>query len=242
MNNNTKYVQDKTTVDITDIPKETDNNANDTTLTTVSDDNEIRLRSLEEKVADIITNLSEVSGLIKEFNQARLTEVFNKSDDSQNGDKYALLKESILSELSPYVDMISDYNNKCERDSALKAMMLTEEMSDALDVADDLDEVVECYPALKNSTDAMEKYVTAYVILKGKLAINNNKPDPDGIIKLIENNPELKKAVILKMKEEFKTSKAHPMLDFEGGITTLNIPEKPKNMTDAKKASFKLFK
>ena len=121
-------------------------------------------------------------------------------------------------------------------------MMLTKEMSDAFDVADELDDVVECYPALKNSTDAMEKYVTAYVILKGKSAINNSNPDADGIIKLIEDNPDLKKAVIFKIKEEFKNTRTQPKLDFEGGISTLNIPEKPKNMSDAKKASFKLFK
>ena len=243
MKNNTKQTQEKNAVDITDTSKETDDNSNDTLETVNSADTEIRLKSLEEKVADIITNLSEVSGLLKELNQARLTEVFSQSEeDAQDENKYASIRDSILKELSPYVDMISDYNNKCERDNALKAMMLTEEMSDAFDVADELDDVVECYPALKNSTDAMEKYVTAYVILKGKSAINNSNPDADGIIKLIEDNPDLKKAVIFKIKEEFKNTRTQPKLDFEGGISTLNIPEKPKNMSDAKKASFKLFK
>jgi len=89
----------------------------------------------------------------------------------------------------------------------------------------------------------MEKYVTAYVILKGRDAcIANKKKSVEELMDIFENNEEFRNAVSLKIREDIKKQNSVPYMNFEGGITSLNLEEKPKNMQDAKNATFRLFK
>lgn len=228
---------------------------------TMDEDVNLRIIALEEKMGAYEEKIDMIAAYLEKINsQIRIDEIENVTENDVNNELgknvsaktsesiiaknvYELARKDLYEELLPLVECAKKYKNKEERDKVIKMMILTEEMADAADKADEMDEVIEKYPALKNSSDLMEKYVTAYVILKGRDAcLNDKEKSVDELMDIFDNNEEFRKAVSLKIREDIKKQNSVPNMNFEGGITSLNIEEKPKNMQDAKNATFRLFK
>jgi len=222
-------------------------------------DTNMRITSLEEKMKAFEDKIDLVASYLEKLNEEKVIQETEKvTEDSITDEKeisaesdekliakniYEIARKELYNELLPLVECARKYKDREERDKVIKMMILTEEMADAADKADEMDQVIENYPALKNSKDIMEKYVTAYVILKGRDAcIANKKKSVEELMDIFENNEEFRNAVSLKIREDIKKQNSVPYMNFEGGITSLNLEEKPKNMQDAKNATFRLFK
>lgn len=222
-------------------------------------DTNMRITSLEEKMKAFEDKIDLVASYLEKLNEEKVIQETENITEEKNADEkelssesderliakniYEIARKDLYNELLPLVECARKYKNKEERDKVIKMMILTEEMADAADKADEMDEVIENYPALKNSKDIMEKYVTAYVILKGRDAcIANKKKSVEELMDIFENNEEFRNAVSLKIRDDIKKQNSVPYMNFEGGITSLNLEEKPKNMQDAKNATFRLFK
>jgi len=229
--------------------------------TSETSDIELKIKALEEKFNSYTEKIDLIAAYLEKINEEKHNEALDKatgnSDSTSEESKEAILsgeeicaknvyeiaRKELYEELLPLVECAKKYKNREERDKVIKMMILTEEMADAADFADEMDEIIEKYPALKKSDDIMEKYVTAYVILKGRNACcNNKKMTADELMELYDKDEEFKKAVTVKIREDLKKQNSVPNMNFEGGITSLNIEEKPKNMQDAKNATFRLFK
>lgn len=218
----------------------------------------MRITSLEEKMKAFEQKIDLIATYLEKLNEENLVQETEKitedsSDAYENASEpeerliaknvYEIARKDLYNELLPLVECARKYKNREERDKVIKMMILTEEMADAADKADEMDQIIENYPALKNSKDIMEKYVTAYVILKGRDAcINGKKKSVEELMDIYENNEEFRNAVSLKIREDIKKQNSVPNMNFEGGITSVNLEEKPKNMQDAKNATFRLFK
>jgi len=222
-------------------------------------DTNMRITSLEEKMKAFEDKIDLVASYLEKLNEEKVIQETEKvTEDSITDEKeisaesdekliakniYEIARKELYNELLPLVECARKYKDREERDKVIKMMILTEEMADAADKADEMDQVIENYPALKNSKDIMEKYVTAYVILKGRDAcIANKKKSVEELMDIFENNEEFRNAVSLKIREDIKKQNSVPYMNFEGGITSLNLEEKPKNPQDAKNATFRLFK
>lgn len=222
---------------------------------------EMKILALEEKIGDYEEKINLIVSYLESINETNRNDVIESAteDESQADSEkitsletneeilaknvYEMARKDLYEELLPLVECAKKYKNREERDKVIKMMILTEEMADAADKADEMDEVIEKYPALKNSDDLMEKYVTAYVILKGRDAcLLNKKKSVEELMEIFDNDEEFRKAVSLKIREDLQKQNSVPNMNFEGGITSLNIEEKPKNMQDAKNATFRLFK
>ncbi len=222
---------------------------------------EMKILSLEEKIGAYEEKINLIVSYLESINETNRNDVIESAteDKAQQGSEkkeslgtseeilaknvYEMARKDLYEELLPLVECAKKYKNREERDKVIKMMILTEEMADAADKADEMDEVIEKYPALKNSDDLMEKYVTAYVILKGRDAcLLNKKKSVEELMEIFDNDEEFRKAVSLKIREDLQKQNSVPNMNFEGGITSLNIEEKPKNMQDAKNATFRLFK
>lgn len=214
---------------------------------------EEKMGAYEEKIDLIVSYLETINENNRDIAESKVTgeekAVENDNSEVLTDEKliarniYEIARKDLYEELLPLVECARKYKDREERDKVIKMMILTEEMADAADKADEMDEIIEKYPALKNSRDLMEKYVTAYVILKGRDACCNGKTrSVEDLMEIFESDDEFRKAVTLKIRDDLKKQNSVPNMNFDGGITSLNIEEKPKNMKDAKNATFRLFK
>ncbi|MBE7045947.1 MAG: hypothetical protein E7396_00880 [Ruminococcaceae bacterium] len=253
MKNNTKNLAQEEVIREENVVESAEKDQN------AENDTNMRITSLEEKMKAFEDKIDLVASYLEKLNEEKVIQETEKvTEDSITDEKeisaesdekliakniYEIARKELYNELLPLVECARKYKDREERDKVIKMMILTEEMADAADKADEMDQVIENYPALKNSKDIMEKYVTAYVILKGRDAcIANKKKSVEELMDIFENNEEFRNAVSLKIREDIKKQNSVPYMNFEGGITSLNLEEKPKNMQDAKNATFRLFK
>lgn len=195
----------------------------------------------EDKKEEIIEDALQIPSI--DFNQLAFADEETQKNAQakfiEDITKYA--KESMLKELSPFIDEAKKGILQKQKKAAIDELALAEDFNDIKEMLPQIERILENNEFLsKSEMPLMDKIVNAYVIAKGIDKMNTPPPAPpkeltaEELLSLYENNPEFQNLVEQKRIEKLKQSQQVPPFSASSGAgnIALNIKDKPKSFDE----------
>lgn len=157
-------------------------------------------------------------------------------------------QKHIMDELAPYIEAAREGLAEKERAQTLQELGNIPQLAGLSDSINDVEHIIANNPifATQNDMSLSDKYINAYMMLKGMSAVNNppSGPTAEDFMKMYNENSQLQDMVererIAKLNQ---TASQVPPLSSSSGAANiaLNIKEKPKTFEDASKMAFSFF-